>query len=44
MSLLNIRRERREGHRGPHRPPQMWKLLLGLAVVAALIWYLAQFT
>lgn len=44
MSLLNIRRERREAQRGPNRPPQLWKLLLGLGVVAALLWYLAQFT
>jgi hypothetical protein len=44
MSLLSIRRERREEHRGPNRPPHMWKLLLGLAVVAALIWYLSEFT
>lgn len=44
MSLLSIRRERREEHRGPNRPPQMWKLLLGLCIVAALIWYLSQYT
>jgi hypothetical protein len=44
MSLLNIRRERRETHRGPDRPPQLWKLLLGLGIVAALLWYLTQFT
>lgn len=44
MSLLNIRRERRAAHRGPNRPPQMWKLLLGLAVVAVLLWYLTQLT
>ncbi|MGH7446702.1 MAG: hypothetical protein ACRELT_04030 [Longimicrobiales bacterium] len=44
MSLLSIRRERREGHRGPNRPPQLWKLLLGLGVVAAVLWYLTQFT
>ena len=43
MSLLSIRRERREEHRGPDRPPQLWKLLLGLAVVAVLLWYLSQF-
>ena len=44
MSLLTIRRERREARNGPHRPPQLWKLLLGLGVVAALLWYLTQFT
>jgi hypothetical protein len=44
MSLLSIRRERRDDHKGPNRPPQMWKLLLGLAIVAALICYLSQYT
>ena len=43
MSLLSIRRERKEEHRGPDRPPHLWKLLLGLAVVAVLLWYLRQF-
>ena len=42
MSLLSIRRERREDHRGPHRPPNLWKLLIGLAIVAILVWYLGQ--
>ncbi|HEX6309226.1 MAG TPA: hypothetical protein VFZ69_13610 [Longimicrobiales bacterium] len=42
MSLLSIRRERREGHRGPDRPPRLWKLILGLCIVIALLWYLGQ--
>jgi hypothetical protein len=43
MSLLSIRRERRDAHQGPNRPPRMWKLLLGLCAVIALLWYLRQF-
>jgi hypothetical protein len=43
MSLLSIRRERRDAHRGPNRPPHMWKLVLGLCIVIALLWYLRQF-
>jgi hypothetical protein len=42
MSLLSIRRERREEHRGPNRPPNLWKLLVGLAIVVFLLWYLGQ--
>ena len=44
MSLLQIRRERKEGAGGPNRPPRLWKLLIGLAVVLYLIWYLGQRT
>jgi hypothetical protein len=42
MSLLSIRRERREEHRGPNRPPRLWRLLVGLIIVAVLLWYLGQ--
>jgi hypothetical protein len=42
MSLLSIRRERREEHRGPNRPPRLWRLLVGLIIVAVLLWYLSQ--
>jgi hypothetical protein len=42
MSLLQIRRERKEGAGGPTQPPRLWKLLIGLVVVLYLIWYLAQ--
>ncbi|MEX0907750.1 MAG: hypothetical protein WD054_05425 [Gemmatimonadota bacterium] len=42
MSLLSIRRERRAEHRGPDRPPNLWKLLIGLVMVVILLWYLAQ--
>lgn len=40
MSLLSIRRERREEQRGPHRPAHLWKLLLGFAIVIVAFWYL----
>jgi hypothetical protein len=42
MSLLQIRRERKEGAAGPTRPPRLWKLLITLAVVLYMIWYLGQ--
>jgi hypothetical protein len=41
MSLIRVRRERRDEFHGPHRPPRLWKLLLGLAVVTYLFWYLS---
>jgi len=40
MSLLEIRRERKAEAGGPIRPPRLWKLLLGMAVVAYLLWVL----
>ncbi|MEJ2215623.1 MAG: hypothetical protein P8099_03295 [Gemmatimonadota bacterium] len=43
MSLLRIRRERKEQAKGPTQPPALWKLILALVVVAFLIWYLAHF-
>jgi amino acid transporter len=42
MSLLNIRRERREEHRGPNRPTRLWRLIVGFIVVVVLLYYLAQ--
>jgi hypothetical protein len=42
MSLIGIRRDRRQQGGGPTRPPSLWKLLLTLAVVLYLIWYLGQ--
>ncbi|HSJ13695.1 MAG TPA: hypothetical protein VK939_04725 [Longimicrobiales bacterium] len=42
MSLLHIRRERKAGSGGPTRPPNLWKLLIGLAAVLYMIWYLGQ--
>jgi hypothetical protein len=43
MSLLSIRRERREEHRGPNKPPRLWRLMIGLVIVAVLLWYLGRF-
>jgi hypothetical protein len=42
MSLLSIRRERRNEHRGPNRPPRLWRLIMGLIIVAVLLWYLGR--
>jgi len=42
MSLISIRRERRQEAGGPTRPPRLWKLLIGLAIVVYLIWYLSR--
>jgi hypothetical protein len=42
MSLIRVRRERREEHRGPNRPPRLWRLILGLIIVLLLLWYLRQ--
>lgn len=43
MSLLRIRRERREQTGGSIQPPSLWKLLLGLAAVILAIWWLSRF-
>lgn len=43
MSLIRIRRERKEQAGGPTSPPRLWKLAAGFALVAALLWYLARF-
>jgi hypothetical protein len=32
-----------EDHRGPNRPPRLWRLFVGLILVALLIWYLGRF-
>jgi|NGEPerStandDraft_5_1074534.scaffolds.fasta_scaffold137276_2 hypothetical protein len=44
MSLLRIRRERKEESMGPVRPPRITKLLIGLAIVLLAIWYLSGLT
>lgn len=41
MSLLRIRRERKEQSIGPFRPPRLTKLLVGLVLALLLIWYLS---
>jgi len=43
MSLLKIRRERKlMAGDNPSQPPRLWKLLLALAVVIYLLWFLGQ--
>jgi hypothetical protein len=42
MSLIEVWRDRRTEHRGPIRPPRLWKLLITLALVLFLIYRLAQ--
>jgi hypothetical protein len=42
MSLIRVRRDRKSWGRGPDRPPRLWKLLLGLAIVGYLIWHLSS--
>ena len=43
MSLIRIRRERKEESMGPFRPPRLSRLLAGLAVVLVAIWYLSTY-
>ncbi len=43
MSLIQIRRERKNEIRGgPARPPSIWKLIAALILVALIIWKLSQ--
>lgn len=42
MSLLRIRRGRKEQSLGPFRPPRLAKLLVALFLVLFAIWSLAQ--
>jgi hypothetical protein len=43
MSLIRVRRERKEdAGNNPAQPPKMWKLVVTLAIVLYLIWYLGQ--
>ncbi len=44
MSLIGLRRERREQGGGRLRPPALWKLMAALALVLLAIWYLSRFT
>lgn len=41
MSLLRIRRERKQETLGSPRPPRLGKLLVGLILVLLAIWYLS---
>jgi hypothetical protein len=42
MSLIRIRRERKQESIGPFRPPRLGRLLVGLALALFLIWYLSR--
>lgn len=42
MSLIRIRRERRDGAAGMKKPPALWKLVALLILVIILIWYLGR--
>ncbi len=43
MSLLQLRRDRKDFMRGgPQRPPSIWKLLAALVLVAFLLWKLSH--
>lgn len=42
MSLINVRRERRKQGARVKRPPSLIKLLVMLALVLGLIWYLGR--
>ena len=41
MSLIRIRRERKEQSSGPVQPPRLKRLLAGLVLVLLAIWYLS---
>jgi len=43
MSLIEVRRQRKNlAGSNPTRPPRMWKLVLALAGVLYVIWYLGR--
>jgi hypothetical protein len=44
MSLIGLRRDRRQNAPGPQRPPRLWKLLAALVLVGFLILYLSRLT
>lgn len=43
MSLIRVRRERKEAFDGPGKPPRLWLQIAKLAVVLLLIYYLGRF-
>jgi hypothetical protein len=43
MSLIRVRRERKEGIVGPGKPPRLWVQVVKLAVVVFVIYYLSRF-
>ena len=42
MSLIGIRRERKQQAGGAGRPPALWKLVAALVLVLLAIWYLSR--
>ena len=44
MSLIGLRRERREQGGGRMRPPALWKLMAAFVLVLLALWYLSRFT
>lgn len=43
MSLIRVRRERKDGVRGgPSRPPSMLRLFAAFVLVVLAIWYLSR--
>ena len=43
MSLIRVRRERKEGMTGHlARPPRLWKQILGLILVLLVMYYLGR--
>jgi len=44
MSLIELRRERRDQGGARIRPPGLWKLTAALVLVLLAIWYLSRFT
>jgi len=43
MSLIKVRRERKEAYDGPGKPPKVWVQIAKLVVVLLLIYYLGRF-
>lgn len=43
MSLIKVRRERKEAYVGPGQPPKLWVQIAKLAVVLLVIYYLGRF-
>ena len=44
MSLIGLRRERRQQGGGRLRPPALWKLVAAFVLVMLAIWYLSRLT
>lgn len=43
MSLIRVRRERKDEMGGPSsRPPRLWKQLLALIIVLVILYYLSR--